>query len=69
MADSWVVTGQRQTTEITQGGRFADVMEISFRTSGGTEGSVRIPLTRYSADAVRQAIEDYVDRIAAVENL
>lgn len=69
MADGYRVVSQRQTTELTADGRFGDVMEITFRTDGGTVGSVRIPLDRYSAQSARDAIDEYVTHIAAVESL
>lgn len=69
MADMWVVTSQRQTTDLDPSGRFADVMEITFRTQAGTTGSIRVPLDRYTPENVRSIIDDYVERISGVESL
>lgn len=69
MAEGWHVTSQRQTTEITSGGRFQDVMEVHFQTDHGTEGSVRIPLARFTPDEVYQRIDAQAAVIDAVHKL
>lgn len=69
MADNWTVTSQRQTTQITSGGRFQDVMEIHFVTTQGVEGSVRVPLGQYNPDTVHRLISSYVENIDAIHNL
>lgn len=69
MADAWKVTNQRQTTALSSGGTFQDVMEVTFQTTSGTVGSVRIPVNQYSPDAVKTAIDARVAQIDAVHAL
>jgi hypothetical protein len=69
MADTWHVTNQRQTTALSSGGTFQDVMEVTFETTSGTTGSVRIPVATYSAQAVSDAINARVAQIDAVHSL
>ena len=70
MADKYKITNQRQTTQLAPGGTFRQVMEVSFEVlSTGTMASIDIPLSRYTADAVREAIDAYVENIEAVHNL
>ncbi len=69
MADRWTVTAQRQTQDRGPGGRLQDVMEVTFSTLAGTEGTVRVPLDVYDPEVVRQMVDAYVDRIEAVEGL
>ena len=59
MAESYTVTGQKQVVTQTGSGWGAG-MEVSFTTARGEAGSVVLPLTTYSADAVKQAIEQRV---------
>lgn len=69
MAESWAVTSQRQTTRITPGGRFEQVMEVHFRTAHGVDGYVDVPLSQYTADNVKEQIDGYVAAIGEVHNL
>lgn len=69
MADTYKVTNQRQTVELSADGRFRDVMEVSFQTSQGIHGQVRVPLDQYGPDRVNQMITEYVDKIHGVHNL
>lgn len=67
MANGWRVTGQRQTSSLTQDGRFLDVMEVSVLTDGGSALTLSIPTDKYSAQYVRDRIQERVNEIQAVE--
>lgn len=69
MAENWHVTSQRQTTALSSGGTFQDVMEVTFETTSGTTGSVRVPLSQYNPANVKSAIEARVEQIDAVHQL
>ena len=69
MADTWHVVSQRQTTQLSAGGTFQDVMEVTFLTASGTTGSVVIPLTNFGPAAVQSAIAARVEAIDAVHAL
>lgn len=69
MAEGYSITSQRQTTRITSGGRFEQVMEVHFRTSHGVDAYVDVPLSQYTADNVKQLIDAYVAAIAEVHTL
>lgn len=68
MADTYAITNQRQTTAVV-GNQFQDVMEVTFQTSRGEVGSVRIPLAQYNAAAVNTAIAARVTAMDAVAGL
>ncbi len=68
MADTWKVTNQRQTTS-NVAGTFVDAMQVTFETAKGDTGSVTVPLTSYSPDAVAAAIDDRVTAMDAVAEL
>jgi hypothetical protein len=69
MAEGWTPTYQRQTTRITNGGRFEQVMEVHFRTDHGTEAYIDVPLSQYQPDRVKALVDAYVANIAAVHEL
>ena len=70
MADKYWVLSQRQVTTLKPGGGFENAMEVTFEViATGTTANVDIPLSRYSADTVSQAIDAYVANIEAVLNL
>lgn len=70
MAEKYKITGQRQTTVLGGAGTFTEVMEVTFQvTDSSTVGRVNIPLDRYNPERVAATIEDYVDKITAVESL
>lgn len=66
MAGTWSITGQRETTQLTAGNQFIDVMEVTFTTSSGVTGKVTVPLGLYTADYVRSQIDE---RVAAIEEV
>jgi hypothetical protein len=68
MANGYTVTNQRQTTRLV-GGQFQDIMEVSFQTDRGESGSVTIPLSQYSADAVKAAVQPRVDAMDDVAGI
>lgn len=68
MADNWTVTNQRQTTTMVAG-TFQDAMEVTFQTTDGNTGSVTVPLTSFTPDIVRNAIEARVQSMADVAAL
>ena len=68
MGDKWNVTGQRQTT-MMQAGQLVQAMEVSFTTTSGVNGSVVIPLSSYSTDSVREAVDTRTAAIDAVGQL
>ncbi len=69
MAEGYHVTSQRKTSEITAGGRFQDVYEVHFTTNSGTDGWVRIPVSKYTPAEVQSRIEAEVAVIDAVHQL
>lgn len=68
MAEHWTVTNQRETVTMA-GGQFTDVIEVSFTTDQGVNGTVDIPKTQYSADKVATAIDAYVAKLHEVQGL
>lgn len=69
MAERYRVVSQRQTTDITPGGRFADVMEVACEASDGTPFQVRIPVASYTAAAVDEAADRRAAHILSVTEL
>lgn len=68
MAESYTVIDQRKTTEYL-GGRFQDVWEVTYRTSSGVVGNVRIPASGYTPDEVHKVIDAEVANVHAIGNL
>lgn len=69
MADEYTITGQRETSTFTPGGRFEDVMEVSVQSSHGVHFKVTIPITQYTGPNVEKAIQDRLTHIDDVANL
>ncbi len=69
MADGYQIVAQRQSVTVDRAAQLRDVMEVTFQTTDGTTGTVRIPLEGYSAAAVASAIAERVGQIAAVAEL
>ena len=69
MAQDYRITNQRQTTALSSAGQFQDVIEVTFETTHGTVGSVRVTVAIYSADNVAKAVQDRVDQLNAVAQL
>lgn len=68
MADRWKVTNQRQTTT-SVAGQYVDAVSVTFQTTNGDTGTVVLPLTGYTADAVNAAIDARVDVMEQVAKL
>lgn len=68
MADNWKVLNQRQTSMVVAG-TFVPAQEVTFETTDGDTGSVQVPLSQFSPDTVRQAIEERVQALSDVRNL
>lgn len=69
MADTYTVTGQRQTTIINDAGNVQSVMEVTFRTSTGVTAKIDVPIGQYNKATVQEMIENYVNNINDVHNL
>lgn len=69
MADGWTIESQRMTKQLTAAGTFRDVWEIRFSTTAGTHGVIDVDVRNYNPEYVRNAIDEYVQNINAVENL
>lgn len=69
MAEGWTITGQRETTQLTASNEYIDVMEVTFTTNEGVTGKITIPLGLYTAEYVRQQIEQRVASIKEVGGL
>lgn len=68
MAENWKVTSQKETTTM-QNGVFTPAMSITFQTTHGTYGTVVLPLSTYTAENVKHAIDERVAQIDAVFGL
>ena len=69
MAESWRIISQRQTSQLTPDGRFQDVMEVSVEIATGTVIQLAVPLSLYSAESVKDLIEQRVADVLEVEQL
>lgn len=69
MASTWRVVNQRQYEELTGAGTFVPVIEVTFETTNGVVGSVKIPERQYTEDNVRQVIDAKAKVMLAVDNL
>lgn len=69
MAAKWTVTRQEQREDLNNG-RFIPVMVVSFQVENDMATySVNVPVAQYSADRVREVVQEYADRIHTVNNL
>lgn len=66
---AWTVTSQVETTDVGPEGSYVKGVKVAFRTATGATGSVFLPETAYTVEAVRQAINAKVDVLAAVSQL
>lgn len=69
MAGRWTVISQRQFEELTPQGTFRPVVEVTYQLTSGTVGTVKVPVTLYSEEYVRDQIETQASAMMAVENL
>jgi hypothetical protein len=65
---SWQVVGQRQSSVLANG-QFEQAMVVTFKTGSGVTGSVTLPISQYSPENVRKAIQAQADAIEAVHSL
>lgn len=65
----YVITDQRQTTEVTRAGGFVDMMEVYFVTRSNIEASVKIPVTLFEPDYVHDQVSAMAKRIEDVQAL
>lgn len=67
MATHWTPGVPRQITNLNGAGEFEDFMEVPFTTvPEGARGVVTVPLRQFTADFVRQLIED---RVAVIKEV
>lgn len=64
-----VVTGQVETVAPGPDGRPQPVVNVSFRTRSGAVGSVYIPQSAYSPEAVFELVKERATTMEAVANL
>lgn len=71
MADTrWRVTSDTQRAELSKDGAFTEVREIAFEMlASGKTGSVIIPVRNYTVEEVAARIQEYADRIGAIDGL
>lgn len=65
----WTVTGQQESTEVTQDSRVVSGVRVYFTTASGVQASVFVPQLQYSADFVRTAIAQKVATIEEINGL
>ncbi len=63
------VISQTQTVELRGDGRFVDVFEVTFETETGSTGTVKVPVTGYSAETVRAAIQPLADHMVTIDRI
>lgn len=69
MAEQWRVLTQRATERFTAGGKFEGVVEVTIETVRGTTKTFAVPEGLYSAEYVRNLVDEWVSREAAVQDL
>lgn len=65
----WTITTQRQTQQLTAGNRFEQGVEVGFKTGYGVDGNVFVPLSMFSPEAVRAAVDERAAVLDAVTTL
>lgn len=66
---AWVVTTQIETTDQDASGQYVPGVRVSFRTAAGATSSVFVPISGYSADAVKALINERAAIMAEVSGL
>lgn len=72
MAGVWRVLpgGQREYSDLVQGGQFVDLVEVTFELVGsGQVGTVKLLKRDYTEDRVRQLIDERARAMVAIEGL
>lgn len=66
MADKYTITDQQEIMDLAADGTPVRSMAISFVTKpSGVPSSVRVPIAKYTADAVAAAINPFADELEA----
>ena len=65
----WKVTGQQAATGQDSNGSFVRGRNITYQLADGTSGSVFVPNSNYTAEAVKAAIAADAEKVAAVAKL
>lgn len=69
IAAAWSIDSQVSRTRATATGNVEEGYDIAFTTGEGHHGSVFLPLSRYTVDNVRSAIQAQADLLDAVGRL
>jgi len=69
MAMKWMVTYQRQTERLNDGGSFEQIVKVGFALASGTKGEVEIPQRLYTPEYVQAQVDSAATTMIAVENL
>lgn len=65
----WTVTGTRESSRLSTGGGFEDVLIVSFETTRGASGTVTVPKRLATPDYVSDEINAYVERLDGIADL
>jgi len=65
----WTVTSQQETFGEGPTGTAVPGVRVFFLTNRGIAGSVFVPRNLYNSDNVKSAINEYVQRLHAVDSL
>lgn len=65
----WTVTSQQEATDTADNGQFVPGYRIYFRTNAGHSGSVFVPRTQYTVEAVRTIIATHADQLDQIGSL
>jgi hypothetical protein len=68
-APTWEVTGQREDFGLNDAQQYVQGVTVTFRTSGGVQGTVFIPGNLYTAAYARQVINARAQEVVAVSSL
>lgn len=66
---NWHVTSQYETTEVMPGNQLVNGYKVLFVTGSGHNGSVFVPMAKYTVDSVRAMVQDAADLVDGVGNL
>lgn len=69
MADKYTILSQRETTDMQPGMGWRDVVLVTFQSAGGSIGTVKIPVAKYTAEYVHDQIEPYAEELDKVSQL
>lgn len=66
---AWTVTSQKEDFQTDENGRPTNGVLVYFRTGGGHNGSVFVPVANYNPETVRRMIRAKAANMDAVGNL